>query len=810
MSECADYYGQHTQFPGTAACRCLPRAVVDEIQKDTTSVWISGANYSFGDGGVYGRHYGVGCFPHDVQLQPFCGPQWCSEVAGKCAPYWCSTSWCWVNATNCWGVTPPVASSYFANAPRGSELAYSYETCDSENNFDSFYASVTAPKPPPPAVPSPYAPPPAEPARTYDVEIGLSSGFGALLLVCIALGALLLIRKTRLLQWKQLQDARERAKAALETTHNINYTAAFVRASDFLALGCLTSHEALRDEGKLVYRDRFSDLALGDDYTVFLSHQWTSYTEPDPTNEQYPVMCAAIQHLAVEKLLRLQGGQAGTQGGEGEGGGGGGGVTSIEELLEGILVWVDYSSIPQVSPSTTKLAIQSLSAYSSLASAFVIVAPSVVHSNTGATCDFGTYRRRAWCRAEQLCHLFRNGMDDMYLAVSTTSIQRLHRVRASASGASGTAADDSAEAAKKSAEAEAQALFAAIDANADGAITADELREYLRTRGEDEATIEALVGTFGVGGGGGGGSGEAGGSASIRLSELRERLIRSKLDSMTESDWLGESIRVFAGDITKEMDKIALVLPILGLYAELYAVCAVDKAKEIDFAHGVLQLVQGARDEILPKTFTPAAAPTPPPLHAAGFSPGKSGGGAASGESMKRQRASSMWVRDVAVEGAVAAAKEGDFASPTLAYPSSKIIDLVEAPPEAAHSKVPPASERGDADNVPMPPPVASRHSFETSVNAAAEPRGARAARPIDLFGVLVETIEEMVDQNESLRKHLHREFCSRRGSMVARKLGLLSSHELQATKQRSGSGTHQGGGDVAEELQDANAEAFV
>ena len=60
MSECADYYGQHTQFPGTAACRCLPRAVVDEIQKDATSVWISGANYSFGDGGVYGRHYGVG------------------------------------------------------------------------------------------------------------------------------------------------------------------------------------------------------------------------------------------------------------------------------------------------------------------------------------------------------------------------------------------------------------------------------------------------------------------------------------------------------------------------------------------------------------------------------------------------------------------------------------------------------------------------------------------------------------------------------------------------------------------------------
>ena len=45
--------------------------------------------------------------------------------------------------------------------------------------------------------------------------------------------------------------------------------------------------------------------------------------------------------------------------------------------------------------------------------------------------------------------------------------------------------------------------------------------------------------------------------------------LRSSED-MTEDDWLSESIRVFAGQITDEMDFLNLVMPILGLYAELY------------------------------------------------------------------------------------------------------------------------------------------------------------------------------------------------------------------------------------------------
>ena len=67
---------------------------------------------------------------------------------------------------------------------------------------------------------------------------------------------------------------------------------------------------------------------------------------------------------------------------------------ALNQLLQKILVWVDYSSIPQVSTETLRLAVQTLSAYSSLASKFVIVAPVITHADTGLKCDLGTYRRR--------------------------------------------------------------------------------------------------------------------------------------------------------------------------------------------------------------------------------------------------------------------------------------------------------------------------------------------------------------------------------------------------------------------------------
>ena len=67
------------------------------------------------------------------------------------------------------------------------------------------------------------------------------------------------------------------------------------------------------------------------------------------------------------------------------------------------------------------------------------------------------------------------------------------------------------------------------------------------------------------------------------------------------------TIRVFQGDVTHELDKLSLVQPILGLYAELYA--SAEELKETaPFFVNVLSLVRDARDELLPRVLRP---PTP-------------------------------------------------------------------------------------------------------------------------------------------------------------------------------------------------------
>ena len=243
---------------------------------------------------------------------------------------------------------------------------------------------------------------------------------GLVVVAALVVAIVACARKARRLERRQQLEARKRAQAALHTTHHMNHSAVLVPASTFVSLGELRAYEDLRDEGKLIYRDSFSALAHGDDYIVFFSHQWTSFDHPDPANVQYPVMVAALLKLAEEKEADNAVREGKTRASEA------GDATEVVSILERMLVWVDYSSIPQRSEATLKLAIQSLSAYSSLAAEFVIVAPTCHHLQTGAVCDFESYRRRAWCRAEQLCHLFRNGMDDMWLATSPKHIERLH------------------------------------------------------------------------------------------------------------------------------------------------------------------------------------------------------------------------------------------------------------------------------------------------------------------------------------------------------------------------------------------------
>eukprot|EP00966_Prymnesium_polylepis_P330459 7386109-Prymnesium_polylepis.2 len=53
--------------------------------------------------------------------------------------------------------------------------------------------------------------------------------------------------------------------------------------------------------------------------SIFFSHQWQAFGEPDPQNEQYEVMKAALGQIA----------------------------DLVQCTLENVLVWVDVFSIPQ-------------------------------------------------------------------------------------------------------------------------------------------------------------------------------------------------------------------------------------------------------------------------------------------------------------------------------------------------------------------------------------------------------------------------------------------------------------------------------
>jgi len=178
--------------------------------------------------------------------------------------------------------------------------------------------------------------------------------------------------------------------SALDSTDHVAFPMVLMTAKDFKRLGKLVCHEDMMrlhvdfwlytvDEVKA-----FSKLHK----IIFVSHQWTGFESPDPTEAQYKAMVMSLDTLRQQECW------------------------DEEEMY----IWVDYFSIPQKHRGTQTLAINSLTTYASNVAAFVVVAPPVKHKDLGEICDKVSYQRRAWCRAEQLSHLLALGTTTMYLA----------------------------------------------------------------------------------------------------------------------------------------------------------------------------------------------------------------------------------------------------------------------------------------------------------------------------------------------------------------------------------------------------------
>jgi hypothetical protein len=168
------------------------------------------------------------------------------------------------------------------------------------------------------------------------------------------------------------------------------------RASSFVEMGALRSYESLRDTGKLVVLDTMEKVISFEKThaIVFFSHQWLGWGEPDPENVHHQTMVSAIHQL--QKMMVNPIGE---------------GPLSLEDMY----IWVDFGSISQEHRGMQMLAISSLPVYSSVAHAFVVIAPTTTHKHHGEVCDLCSYDERGWCRVETLSKVCASGIDNMYV-----------------------------------------------------------------------------------------------------------------------------------------------------------------------------------------------------------------------------------------------------------------------------------------------------------------------------------------------------------------------------------------------------------
>eukprot|EP00419_Tripos_fusus_P037267 CAMPEP_0172786018 /NCGR_PEP_ID=MMETSP1074-20121228/205735_1 /TAXON_ID=2916 /ORGANISM="Ceratium fusus, Strain PA161109" /LENGTH=945 /DNA_ID=CAMNT_0013623031 /DNA_START=115 /DNA_END=2952 /DNA_ORIENTATION=+ len=195
------------------------------------------------------------------------------------------------------------------------------------------------------------------------------------------------------------QMIEERITKACAATKSCMFNVCFIKYTNFKKAGRLLMHEHHREEGNLVSFDTY-ELVLEwvqRFSTIFISHQWLGFTDPDPDNIHFPAICSACEA-----------------------------VCSTSGLSEDALyVWVDYISIPQSNAYLKQLSIASLPVYASVVKYFVVVAPKCIHHDKRAECNSATYQRRGWCRLEQWARMTVGGLRNMYLYDGDGTLQSL-------------------------------------------------------------------------------------------------------------------------------------------------------------------------------------------------------------------------------------------------------------------------------------------------------------------------------------------------------------------------------------------------
>jgi len=198
------------------------------------------------------------------------------------------------------------------------------------------------------------------------------------------------------LEKEAFQAKLTRVTKAAKSITSCEFSVCFCKYSAFEANGKLIPHENALINGDLVLLHTYQDvLAFVSIFpTIFFSHQWLSFTAPDPNNVHFESIVAA-----AEQLIQLH---------------------NIKK--NELFVWIDYLSIPQRNNTLKGLSISSLGVYASVCRYFIVVAPKTTHVSTEKTCDADTYQRRGWCRLEQWARIAVGGFVQMYIYEHTGAI----------------------------------------------------------------------------------------------------------------------------------------------------------------------------------------------------------------------------------------------------------------------------------------------------------------------------------------------------------------------------------------------------
>eukprot|EP01065_Artemidia_motanka_P022686 TRINITY_DN26884_c0_g1_i1.p1 TRINITY_DN26884_c0_g1~~TRINITY_DN26884_c0_g1_i1.p1 ORF type:complete len:1048 (+),score=320.32 TRINITY_DN26884_c0_g1_i1:139-3282(+) len=225
--------------------------------------------------------------------------------------------------------------------------------------------------------------------------IALGSFIGIIFIVGGVVWVVVTYKEKRKLQQKREAMYRQAILSAEEDAGALGHPMVLCSAENFAAMSTLTPYEVLRDQGKLIFLDSLDKIKefKKEKLIVFLSHQWLGWGIPDPDNIHHNAMQAALTQV-LGAVRHIDG---------------------REPTIQDMYIWCDFVSIAQEHRPMQMMAVSSLPVYSSIADAFVIVAPTAKHKNSGMECNAQTYSLRGWCRAEMLAKVCGSGLDSMYI-----------------------------------------------------------------------------------------------------------------------------------------------------------------------------------------------------------------------------------------------------------------------------------------------------------------------------------------------------------------------------------------------------------